>query len=100
MPREAGETGTDAGVDASIDDRMGFEYRIRHQPKDRPAWEEFLRILPNPRSADDWPAFTAEVTDSGLYFCDHGRSEAASAAFRRIIDKALSEGGAVTIEED
>ena len=77
---------------------MGIEYNIRYQPRDRAAWDRFVERLANPLS-DGWPAFTVELSERGVYFCDHGRSEAAAVALRRIVDEALSHGDSVVIEE-
>jgi hypothetical protein len=77
---------------------MGVEYRIRYTPADRKAWDALVVRLENPVS-DGWGAFAVELTEQGVYFCDHGRSSAAAVALRRIVDAALAEAHAVTIEE-
>ena len=77
---------------------MGVEYNIRYQPGDRAAWERFVKRLANPVSGE-WPAFTVELSDRGIYFCDHSQSPAAAVALRRIVDEALSHGDSVLIEE-
>jgi hypothetical protein len=79
-------------------DQMGTEYNIRYQPADRLAWDRFVKTLANP-SVNGWSAFTLELSDRGVYFCDHGGSESAAVALRRIIDQALAHGGNVVIEE-
>ena len=78
---------------------MGIEYRIRYQPADRELWEAFVRRLFNPVSAEGWSAFTVELSDRGIYFCDNDRSDAAAIALRRIIDEALKYGKSVAVEE-
>lgn len=78
---------------------MSFEYNIRYQPLDRAAWDAFVERLDNPTSPDGWRAFTVELSERGVYFCDHGRSEAAAMALRRIVDEALSHGEPVVIED-
>lgn len=77
---------------------MGHEYNIRYMPRDLAAWHSFVERLANP-VADGWPAFTVELTERGVYFCDHGRSSAAAVALRRIVDEALAYGEAVVVEE-
>jgi hypothetical protein len=77
---------------------MGVEYNIRYQPADRAAWDVFVARLENPVS-NGWPAFAVELSERGVYFCDHGRSPAAAVALRRIMDEALSHGESVVIQE-
>ena len=77
---------------------MGFEYNILYQPRDRAAWDRFVERLANPVSGGR-PAFTVELSERGVYFCDHARTEAAAVALRRILDDALSHGDSVVIEE-
>jgi hypothetical protein len=77
---------------------MGIEYNIRYQPPDRAAWDSFVSRLANPIS-EGWPAFSVELSECWVYFCDNGRSEAAAVALRRIVDEVLSHGDSVVIEE-
>jgi hypothetical protein len=77
---------------------MGIEYNIRYQPADRAAWDSFVARLANPVS-NGWPAFSLRLSESGIYFCDNGRTEAAAVALLRIVDEALSHGDSVVIEE-
>ncbi|MAT69594.1 MAG: hypothetical protein CMJ58_08725 [Planctomycetaceae bacterium] len=77
--------------------QMGIEYNIRYQPRDRAAWESFVARLSNPVS-HGWPAFSIELSDDGIYFCDNGRSDEAAVALRRILDEALSHAEEVVIE--
>ena len=78
---------------------MGFEYRIRHQPGDVAAWNAFASNLDNPKSDSGRPAFTVELTDEGIYFCDHGSDDAAPKAFYRIIQHVASSSDRVVVEE-
>jgi hypothetical protein len=77
---------------------LGIEYNIRYQPRDRVAWDRFVGRLDNPIS-NGWPAFTVELSEGGVYFCDHARSSAATVALCRIVDEALAHGDSVVIEE-
>jgi hypothetical protein len=62
---------------------MGIEYKIRYQPANQEEWERFVARLVNP-VAEGWPSFSVELSDRGIHFCDHGRSEASAVALRRI----------------
>jgi hypothetical protein len=66
---------------------------------DRARWENFLRTLDNPVAPSGWTDFSVRLTDRGIYFCDHSRSQAASVTFRRVIDWVLSEASAATVED-
>jgi hypothetical protein len=77
---------------------MSFEYTIRYVPHSASEWAAFVKRLDNPVE-NGWPSFKVELTERGVYFCDNGRSAAAAVALRRIIDKALTHGGSVILEE-
>jgi hypothetical protein len=77
---------------------MGVEYSTTFVPNDDDGWADLLSRH-EPRSTDEMPAFQAELTDEGVYFCDYGRSHLAAFALRRIIDHALLHGPSVTIGE-
>jgi len=79
---------------------MGIEYNIRYHPHDRAAWEAFVARLENPVLPGGWPAFTVELSDEGVYFCDNcGPREPVAMALYQILDEALLKGGPVVIEE-
>jgi hypothetical protein len=77
---------------------MGVEYSITFALNDDDGWADLLSRI-EPQSTDEMPAFQAELTDEGVYFCDYGQSPEAAFALRRIIDHALLHGSSVTIRE-
>ncbi len=76
---------------------MGFEYVIEADTSNRADWHRLIDRLENPLCDGNWQAYTAEVTDDGVYFCDHGRSPAAAIALRCLLDHALTKCGSVLI---
>ncbi len=78
---------------------MGLEYNIRCELPNNYDAAEFISRLDNPRDEAGWVAFTVSVESYGFYFCDNCNSEAATKAFRRIIDEALIHSEKVTIED-
>jgi len=79
---------------------MGIEYNIRYQPPDRAAWDAFVARLDNPRLPGGWHAFTVELSEQGVYFCDNcGPREPVAVALYRILNEAMLDGKPVVIEE-
>ena len=78
---------------------MGFEYRIRFVVPAGMTKESIGRKLPDPTIPNStWVAYDYTLDDEGIYFLDHGRSDASSIAFRRLVDEALGHGERVVVE--
>ena len=78
---------------------MGIEYFIACDLPEKVDPQKLLDALTNPSDNDGWTAFTASVEAGGFYFCDNGRSEAATVALRKLIDSALSHCDEVSVRE-
>lgn len=75
--------------------QLGFEYLIEIETTDAERWNDLFQRLENTSPE----AFSAEVVDGGVYFCDYGKSSTSNKAFRRIIDHALGSRESIRIRE-
>jgi hypothetical protein len=79
---------------------MGFEYKIRFTVPPSLSPDALTKRLPDPVvPSSSWPAYDYKLEPDGFYFLDHGKSDVASIAFRRLVDEALRHSQQVTIEE-
>lgn len=77
---------------------MGFEYRLKFDGAKNFDLKSLESKLNNPTD-HGWDSFKIEISDSGLYFCDNGKSEAAAVAFKKIIDELLKYSDSVVVED-
>ncbi|MCA9584769.1 MAG: hypothetical protein KC657_05365 [Myxococcales bacterium] len=78
---------------------MGFEYKIRFAVPASLSCESLAARLPDPRAGASRAEYDFALVADGFYFVDHGRSPAASVAFRLLVDEALRHAAEVVIEE-
>jgi len=77
---------------------MGFEYNLKFDDAKNFDLKRLKSKLDIPNDTD-WDEFKIELTNSGLYFCDNVKSDAAAIAFKKIIDEILTYSNTVVIEE-
>jgi len=69
---------------------MGFEYKIAFLVSDPDELEAFLVRLRESMQQASQPDYQVSLEADGFYFCDYTKSDRASEAFRRLVDKALN----------